>query len=233
MPRGIVFEARGFGNIMRHVLRLRVWSNRSELTRPQAEKALNLLKGTISELTGLSEILQKQLVIGPQPVAEAGEASSNKIPLPEMIDDPRFPFKVMKGVATAGQFAALVRAGYEIMGDASEILKGIIADASRTGSGTGHVSLQDGRALAKELNRQNPGRKFRILTEQEVIKMEQLIGNQLSYMKYSIWTETKWTGTKHIRRDYILLDLSHKRNRSHCREYLRYPQNAVCLGEDR
>jgi len=115
-----------------------------------------------------------------------------KIPLPEMIDYLGLPFKFMKGVATVGQFAGLVKAGYEIRGHNADELKTIIANESNADKGTGYVALLDGRALAEELNRQNPGRKFRVPFEPELLKLNELVGNRLSGRDFFIWTETKY-----------------------------------------
>jgi hypothetical protein len=119
-------------------------------------------------------------------------AQVKAIEVPEMIDDPRLPFKVARGAATGGQLAGLVKAGYEITGHGADNLKDIIADEPNAAKVVGYVALLDGRALAKELNRQNPGRKFRVPTEEELLKLNELIGDQLSGRDFWIWTETKY-----------------------------------------
>jgi len=52
-------------------------------------------------------------------------------------------------------------------------------------------SLLDGRAIAKEINEQNPGRKFRVPTESELLELNELLGNRLEGTGYWIWTETE------------------------------------------
>lgn len=52
-------------------------------------------------------------------------------------------------------------------------------------------SLSEGRALAEELNRQHPGRKFRIPTESELLKLNELLEDQLEGVEKWIWTETE------------------------------------------
>jgi hypothetical protein len=113
------------------------------------------------------------------------------IDVPEMIDDPRLPFKVARGVATGGQIAGLVKAGYEITGNGADYLKEVIADESKAAKGIGYIALLDGRALAKELNRQNPGRKFRVPTDPELLKLNKVVGDKISYRNLWIWTETE------------------------------------------
>lgn len=124
-------------------------------------------------------------------VSAAVVSQASKIELPEMTDDPRLPFKVMTGIATGGQFAELVKAGYEIRGHNAVGLKAIIANESNAGKGTGYVSLLDGRALAQEINRQHPGRKFRVPTEPELVRLNELVGNRLSGRNLWVWTETE------------------------------------------
>ncbi|OGC36529.1 hypothetical protein A2311_03310 [candidate division WOR-1 bacterium RIFOXYB2_FULL_48_7] len=111
--------------------------------------------------------------------------------VPEMIDDPRLPFKVSRGVVTGGQIAWLVKAGYMITGCEADRLNAAIADESNAAKGVGYCTLLDGRALAEELNRQNPGRKFRVPSEPELIKLNNLVGKQLSGTNFWIWTETQ------------------------------------------
>jgi len=53
------------------------------------------------------------------------------------------------------------------------------------------VSLLDGRRIAAEFNDQNPGRKLRVPTEKELLKLNRLLGDKLSHA-YWIWTETKY-----------------------------------------
>lgn len=52
-------------------------------------------------------------------------------------------------------------------------------------------SLSAGRADAVKMNAQEPGRKIRIPTEQELLKLNKLLGNQLEGTDYWIWTETE------------------------------------------
>jgi hypothetical protein len=118
-------------------------------------------------------------------------AQEKVIDVPEVIDDPGLPFKVMKGIATGGQIAALVKAGYKITGHGADNLKDVIADESNAAKGVGCVALLDGRALAKELNRQNPGRKFRVPTEPELLELNKVVGDKLSDSNLWIWTETE------------------------------------------
>lgn len=158
---------------------------------------------------------------------EVATSRKPQVEIPEMIDDPRLPFKVMKGIATGGQLAGLVKAGYEIRGDNADELKGVIADKSNAGKGIGYVALLDGRALAEELNRQNPGRKFRVPTEEELIKLNELVGDQLSGREFWIWTETKYDDVAFVLRHLINVI------RGSVNPEYRYDLHAVRLVEDR
>ncbi len=109
---------------------------------------------------------------------------SSKIALPNMIEDYRLPFKIMAGVATAGHFASLVKAGYKIQGPDANRFNAYIADKSKTDIKVGISSILDARALAEGLNRQNPGRKFRIPTEQELSEAERFFSRD-----YWVWAE--------------------------------------------
>ncbi|MBI5699766.1 hypothetical protein HZC35_05675 [Candidatus Saganbacteria bacterium] len=52
-------------------------------------------------------------------------------------------------------------------------------------------SLSNGRAIAVTINEQNPGRKFRVPTEPELLKLNGLLGDRLEGTDYWIWTETE------------------------------------------
>ncbi|MBI5699906.1 hypothetical protein HZC35_06385 [Candidatus Saganbacteria bacterium] len=52
-------------------------------------------------------------------------------------------------------------------------------------------SLLNGRKLAASINEQNPGRKFRVPTEPELLKLNGLLGDRLEGTDYWIWTETE------------------------------------------
>jgi len=158
---------------------------------------------------------------------EVANPRKSKIEIPEVIDDPRLPFRVMKGVATGGQLAGLVKAGYEIAGYGADNLKDAIADESNAAKGVGYAALLEGRALAKELNRQNPGRKFRVPTEEELLKLNELVGNQLSGTEFWIWTETKYNDVTFVLR--LLDDGFRSRNFPGSRDSV----YAVRLVEDR
>lgn len=156
-------------------------------------------------------------------VAIAGGA---KIAIPEMINVPGSSFSVMKGVVAGGQLAALVKTGYEIKGRGSATLKRIIADESNAGKGIGYMSLLAGRALAAELNRQNPGRKFRVPFNSELITLNEQVGEQLSDREFWIWTETEDRGYLFVLRH--LLEIC----RFNDYRAIHYSRNAVRLVED-
>ncbi|MFC1571195.1 hypothetical protein ACFL31_01420 [Candidatus Margulisiibacteriota bacterium] len=162
-------------------------------------------------------------------LSRAAVDRESKIELPEMIDHSELPFKVAKGVATGEQIAALVLAGYKIEGHNERELNGIIADESRAGQGTGYISLLDGRKLAEELNRQNPGRKFRVPTEAELLKLNREVSNQLTDTDFWIWTETE---TKEDSGVFVLRRLFNG-GRDDCDPGLRYSDLAVRLVEDK
>jgi hypothetical protein len=52
-------------------------------------------------------------------------------------------------------------------------------------------SLLKGRRMAAEINEQTPGRKVRIPTEEELLKLNELLGEQLEGNHLLIWTETE------------------------------------------
>lgn len=114
-----------------------------------------------------------------------------KIELPELIDDPRLPFKVARGVVP--------------------------------------VSLSNGRARAAEINEQNPGRKIRIPTEVELLKLNKVLGDQLEGRDHWIWT-----GTEH--EDYpgqFVLRHLNDGNRGNDFPGFRFNSSAVRFVEDR
>ena len=100
--------------------------------------------------------LEISIVDNASAVAKVGAAAvsqDSQIELPKMINDPRLPFKVARGVIPG--------------------------------------SLLNGRRVAAEINKQNPGSKFRVPTEPELLELNRLLGNQLEGSNYWIWTETK------------------------------------------
>ncbi|MFH1347550.1 MAG: hypothetical protein ABIH22_02560 [Candidatus Margulisiibacteriota bacterium] len=164
---------------------------------------------------------------------DSAVARRPQIEIPEMIDNPRLPFRVMKGVVTGRQIAQLVEAGYEIRGYNDNKLKDVIADESNAGKGIGYISLLDGRALAKELNRQNPGRKFRVPTDKELKKLNRLVEDQISGFDYFwIWTETKYDNKTFVVR-FLDQSLSEGDARQNKAPDYRECGGAVCLVEDR
>jgi len=171
--------------------------------------------------------MRKGVEIAEIEVSAATVSQTTKIELPEMINYIGLPFKFMKGIATGGQFAELVKAGYEIKGHNGDELKAIIANESNAGKGTGYAALLDGRALAEELNRQNPGRKFRVPFDPELLKLNELVGNRLSDRNFYIWTETKYSEGAYVLRrpDDALRSIKLPENR--------YDFSAVRLVEDR
>ena len=188
--------------------------------------------------TPLGLLMDPSVILGGSPVAidakaaamdalfEVANPRKSQIELPEMIDHPELPFKVARGIATGGQIAGLVKAGYEITGQGADNLKDVIADESNAAKGVGYAALLDGRALAEELNRQNPGRKFRVPTEPELLKLNELVGDQLSGRDFWIWTETKYDDNT-----FVLRLLSRDR-RDLSLSGFRYDDCAVRLVED-
>lgn len=53
------------------------------------------------------------------------------------------------------------------------------------------ASKNAGKEHAQRLNEENPGRKFRVPTEEEVLKLNQLLAAQLEGRNYWIWTDTE------------------------------------------
>ncbi len=76
-------------------------------------------------------------------------STAKRVEIPEMIEHPELPFRVMKGVVV-------------------------------------EKSLLDGRELAKHY-----GGKYRVPTEQELLKLNKLLGDQLDGTGYWVWTETE------------------------------------------
>ena len=61
----------------------------------------------------------------------------------------------------------------------------------RVAKGVVPGSLSNGRTVAAEINKQNPGSKLRVPTEAELLKVNELLGDQLENRDYWIWTETE------------------------------------------
>ena len=55
---------------------------------------------------------------------------------------------------------------------------------------TRRTSLLDGRARAEKLNRQNPGRNFRVPRDGELFLVDGFVGDQLDGRDFFVWTET-------------------------------------------
>ena len=117
-------------------------------------------------------------------------ARGPQIEIPEMIDDPRLPFRIMKNEATLGQIKQLICAGYEITGRGAEMVKSwcLSTRTEFSGDSLKFLNLYDGRALAQKLNEQ--GRKFRNPTDAELKEAIKLVRNKLSGDSYT-WTETE------------------------------------------
>ncbi|MDI6732027.1 MAG: hypothetical protein QME05_05595 [Candidatus Margulisbacteria bacterium] len=151
------------------------------------------------------------------------------IPLPAMIDDASLSVKVAARVVTGGQMAALVRGGYQITGHNRERLEAAIADETMADMGTGYVSLLDGRKLVEELNRQNPGRKFRLpQSEAELLDIFRAIGDKIGANLW-IWTEEETFSTSGV----FVIRCLHSGGRDVSNPGRRYSGHVVLLVEDR
>ncbi|OGB88439.1 hypothetical protein A3H38_04205 [candidate division WOR-1 bacterium RIFCSPLOWO2_02_FULL_46_20] len=90
-------------------------------------------------------------------------------------------------------------------------------------------SLSNGRTVAAEINRQNPGSNLRVPTEPELEMLNRLLGDQLEGTEYWIWT-----GTEHgdYPGQFVLRPLGDDRRYCGDPDY-RYGDDAVRFVEDR
>ena len=75
-----------------------------------------------------------------------------------------------------------------------KVMEGVLAE----------ISLPGGREYAQKLNQQEPGRKFRVPTKAELLKLNKLLEGQLDGIDYWIWTETE---SEKCPGRYVLLNL--------------------------
>ena len=122
-----------------------------------------------------------------RPAGVRAPAASGRphIIIPEMIDIPGKPFRVMQSEVTVGLFKQLRAAGYEITGHNAEKLRARLGGLPE--DGLGYLSLCDGRALAQAL-------RFRVPTEAEWVVAQVFVGDKLLGSNWEL-TETKKEGS--------------------------------------
>ncbi len=89
---------------------------------------------------------------------------------------------------------AITRASVEVSGAPSITCPDMIDDSRlsfKVARGIVPGSLTNGRRVATEINEVNPGSNLRIPTEEELLELNSVLGNQLEGTDYWIWTETE------------------------------------------
>lgn len=148
------------------------------------------------------------------------------IDIPNMIDVPGMPFRIMLSEVAVGLFNQFVDAGYATTGPCEGKL--LTQLKGTPGKALTYLSLFDGRALANALSDQT-GKIFRIPTEAELKSAHDLVGDKLSGRNWE-WTETPYS--KGTSLSYLLRSLDEKFSGRHNPGF-RSSKHAIRLVQDK